>query len=244
MRACDEYKDLEADTLYRPERPIPRGLIQLKTILLLALSASLIALAASASVTPKLWIPLGLVWLWLGIMTKEFFVPEWLISKPFLYLVSHMMIMPIIDLYISSAEWINHNQHPPSGLWIFLVLSFLNGCVLEFGRKVWAPENERVGVETYSKQLGPERAAKVWARFCLISAGFLTAMMFQLNTALWLLAPAALLILYIFSTVKKFKAAPTTALQNRIDTLSGFWVLACYGLAGFAPLIVSWSQSL
>ena len=32
-------------------------------------------------------------------MTAEFFVPEWLKARPFLYLVSHMAIMPFIDLY-------------------------------------------------------------------------------------------------------------------------------------------------
>ena len=244
MRACDEYKDLDTDTLYRPERPIPRGLIKLKTILLLALGASIIAIAASASITPKLLIPLGLVWVWLFIMTKEFFVHDWLVSKPFIYLVSHMMIMPIIDLDISSAEWITYGEHPPSGLWIFLVLSFLNGCVLEFGRKVWAPENERTGVETYSRQLGPRKAAYIWSGFCTIAAGFLVAMIYRLGTPLWVLTPAILMLLYIFSTVYKFSTTPTSSLQKRIDTLSGLWVLICYGLAGFAPLLLAWSSSL
>lgn len=29
LRACDELKDLEDDRLYRPERPIPSGLVSL-----------------------------------------------------------------------------------------------------------------------------------------------------------------------------------------------------------------------
>lgn len=244
MRACDEYKDLETDTRYRPERAIPRGLIKLQTVLLIALSACVIAAAATASLSPRLLVPLALVWVWLFVMTNEFFVPEWLTSKPFLYLVSHMMIMPIIDLYVSGAEWIEHGQYPPHGLWIFLVLSFLNGCVLEFGRKVWAPENEREGVETYSKLLGPVRAAQIWASFCIVAAGFLIAIAHQLGAAVWVAAPTLLVIVYIFSIVKKFSASPNPQLQKRIDTLSGVWVLMCYALAGFAPLLMSWMQTL
>jgi len=244
MRACDEYKDLETDTLYRPERPIPRGLIKLKTIISLAFGASLIAIMASFSISPKMLLPLGLIWAWLYIMTKEFFVPEWLVSKPFLYLVSHMMIMPIIDLYISSAEWIIHDQHPPHGLWIFLVLSFLNGCVLEFGRKVWAPENEREGVQTYSRELGPAKAAWLWAGFCTLAAGFLLAMIIKLNTPLWVFIPAFLILLYIFCIVWKFSLTPNPALQKRIDAVSGIWVLICYALAGFAPFLLAWGHTL
>jgi hypothetical protein len=45
---------------------------------------------------------------------------------------------------------------------MFLALSFVNGCVLEIGRKLWAPENEIAGVDTYSGLWGPRRAAAIW----------------------------------------------------------------------------------
>ena len=32
LRISDEFKDNEVDTLYRPERPVPRGLISLKEL--------------------------------------------------------------------------------------------------------------------------------------------------------------------------------------------------------------------
>ena len=47
MRAFDEAKDLEDDRRYRPERPIPRGLVSLRVILGLAalVGAGMLALA-------------------------------------------------------------------------------------------------------------------------------------------------------------------------------------------------------
>ena len=155
LRACDELKDLGDDRLYRPERPIPSGLVSLRLILSLALLAGLLAVGLTLSVTPLLLVPLALVWLWLGLMTAEFFAPAWLKARPFVYLVSHMAIMAFIDLYLTGAEWVPHGPLPPSGMWVFLALSLVNGCVLEIGRKTWAPASERPGVETYSALIGP-----------------------------------------------------------------------------------------
>ncbi|MEC7669995.1 MAG: UbiA family prenyltransferase, partial [Pseudomonadota bacterium] len=161
MRVCDEYKDLEDDRRYRPDRPIPRGLVSLRLIISLGLlSLPITALAAWLWHPPVLWL-LALVWLWLGAMTAEFGVAEWLKARPVLYLLSHMAIMPLIDLLLTGLEWLPFGG-PASGLSLFLALSFVNGCVLEIGRKLWSPENEIAGVETYSGLWGTRKAACTW----------------------------------------------------------------------------------
>jgi hypothetical protein len=38
-----------------------------------------------------------------------------------------------------------------------------NGVVLELGRKTWAPQDERAGVESYSSAWGLARALSAWA---------------------------------------------------------------------------------
>jgi 4-hydroxybenzoate polyprenyltransferase len=40
MRVCDEYKDLDDDRRYRPNRPIPRGLVSLRLILGLGMASA------------------------------------------------------------------------------------------------------------------------------------------------------------------------------------------------------------
>ena len=64
-----------------------------------------------------------------------------------------MAIMPLIDLVLTGCEWVPAGS-VPDGIWTFLLMSFCNGCVVEFGRKIWAPEHEREGVETYSSSWG------------------------------------------------------------------------------------------
>ncbi|MBW6422596.1 UbiA family prenyltransferase [Rhizobium sp. XQZ8] len=240
MRACDEWKDFEDDRRFRPERPIPSGLVSLRLVLGLAGVGGLIALGLTASVSTALILPLAFVWAWLALMTFEFFAPDWLKARPFLYLVSHMAIMPLIDLFVTAAEWLPAGFSPPQGLWLFLLLSFTNGCVLEIGRKVWAPGSEREGVETYSALLGPRRAAWVWLTLCGF-AWLLLAGVGHFVGALFIVAGPGLLALAAIGWVaRSFIAEPTPARQKKVDTTAGLWVFVCYCLAGFAPLLKHW----
>jgi hypothetical protein len=240
LRACDEIKDADEDARYRPERPIPRGLVTLRLIVGLGIACVPVALAAAVVVEPLLVMPLALVWLWMSLMTVEFFAPEWLRARPSVYLVSHMLIMPLIDLFVTACEWIRHGG-PPAALWLFLVLSFLNGCVLEIGRKIFAPDQERPGVETYSVLLGPRRAILIWCIVVAVAFGFLLAVGASLHAprALFLIGPVGLIGLAgCIACAVLFLRTPDAAAQRRIDTASGLWVLICYGAAGFAPVVL------
>ena len=237
IRACDEYKDLEDDRRFRPERPIPSGLVSLRLILFLALAGGVAAVLLTASLSMALLLPLLLVWFWLGLMTAEFFAPQWLKARPFLYLVSHMAIMALIDLYVTGAEWLPHGVWPPQGLWLFLGLSFVNGCVLETGRKIWAPESERAGVETYSGLLGPAKAVWLWAAFCALAWCLLAGVGVAVGTPLAIVVPATLMLFVVGAAAADFARSPTPGKQKRVDLLAGLWVFVCYALAGFAPYL-------
>lgn len=237
MRVCDEYKDFEDDQNYRPDRPIPRGLVSLGTIIKLGLLTLPLAAAAAwfwnASV---LWLLL-LVWVWLAVMTAEFGVPRWLKSHPVIYLLSHMAIMPLIDLMLTSIEWAPSREPSPE-LWMFLALSFVNGCVLEIGRKLWAPTNEIEGVETYSGLWGPRHAAHIWlicvgiSYVLLVAIGYATGVGFVTT-----IIGAAGFGVCVWAAMIYLRSG-TPASQDRIDTIAGLWVFLCYGTAGFLPYIV------
>ena len=237
LRACDEFKDLEDDRLYRPERPIPSGLVSLGLILTLAALAALLAIGLTVTITPLLLIPLAMVWLWLGLMTAEFFAPAWLKARPFLYLVSHMAIMAFIDLYLTGAEWLPHGPVPPLGMWVFLALSLVNGCLLEIGRKTWAPTSERPGVDTYSSLLGPAHSAQLWLGTGALAWCLLLTIGFFVGASLTIGTLSALLLAVMAIAMRRFARDPAPAGQRRIDSLSGLWVLTCYLLAGAVPLL-------
>lgn len=237
LRACDEIKDLEDDRRYRPERPIPRGLVSLRLIIGIALGLGVAAAAATYLRHPALILPLALVWAWLALMTREFFAPDWLKARPLLYLVSHMAIMPLIDFFVTAFEWLPHVEPPPAGLALFLAMSFANGCVLEIGRKLWAPENERAGVETYSGLYGPGRAALMWAVWVTIAFALLCGVAFAVDAGRLSIAIGAVAYVWAIRTAFGYGRDPSQAAQKQMDALSGLWVFSCYALAGFAPLL-------
>ena len=98
----------------------------------------------------------------IAIMTKEFFVSKWLKSHPIVYMLSHIAVMPVIDFYTTGLDWINAGEKDPEGLIFFLLVTFLNGLVIEIGRKIRAEEAEEHGVETYSFLWGVKKATVVW----------------------------------------------------------------------------------
>jgi 4-hydroxybenzoate polyprenyltransferase len=236
MRACDELKDVEDDRRFRPERPIPRGLVSLRLILGVALLLGPPAAVAAGSLSPGLLLLLLAVWGWLGLMTVEFFAPNWLKARPFVYLVSHMLIMPLIDLFVTATEWLPAAGGAPPGLWLFLLLSFINGCVLEIGRKLYARDNERPGVETYTALLGVRRAATLWG-LCLLASGLmLVAVGYRVGAPAAVTAIAAAALAVALTVAYRFAREPTPVWQARVDALSGVWVLLCYLAAGYVPL--------
>ena len=162
-------------------------------------------------------------------MSVEFFRRDWLKARPITYLWTHMLIMPIVDLYATACYWQPTLDATPSGLLWFLAASFTNGLVIELGRKIRLPENEEPGVPTYSKLWGTNRAAWIWVG-CLtatFSFAFIAASQIgtQLQTAIIL--GTALALSTILSQPGK-----------RLELLSALWTLALYLTLGILPLLL------
>ena len=104
LRICDEFKDKEEDKKYRSYLPVPRGLVSLGELKQLGLVVGSLQLLSILFLQPQM---LGLyltVMAYLFLMTKEFFIPQWLKGQPLTYALSHMMIIPLIDLYSSGLD--------------------------------------------------------------------------------------------------------------------------------------------
>lgn len=234
LRVLDEIKDRDEDARYRPERPVPRGLVALSTIVRLGIASAIVAALVAWAVAPGQLLLLAIAWGWMALMTAEFFAPEWLKARPFAYLVSHMLVMPLIDLVVTGFEWMPHGA-APGALWRFLLLSFANGCVLELGRKLWAPESERDGVETYSKAVGPATGALLWMACILIALCVLLSVGVATRAPLATGAIGSVAAVIVLRIGLRYRAAPTIGNAASVETAAGGWVFACYAAAGFAP---------
>jgi 4-hydroxybenzoate polyprenyltransferase len=113
LRFMDEYKDYEKDKIAHPERPLPRGLItinEVKTIIIV-LQCLLFALAFFSvkffNTFSGIYLIIGITWLFL--MYKEFYIGKSLGKFPFIYAISHQII--IIPLGIFAISAINKYDH-------------------------------------------------------------------------------------------------------------------------------------
>ncbi len=236
MRVCDEIKDFSDDLAYRPERPIPRGLVGLREIIGLGLIT--VPIAAGLAVLwgqGLIWLLL-LVWIWLFAMTFEFGAPEWLKAHPLTYLLSHMVIMPLLALMLTGMIWQSHSVIPMSVI-LFLALTFFNGSILEIGRKLLTKENEREGVDTYSKLWGRRAGVLAW----LTCIGFSSLILLAIGWVIQTFLPMAVFGIVMFGICIRagwaYATSPNDRTQGYVDTLSAIWVLFSYVSLAFVPLV-------
>ena len=240
LRVADEFKDAGDDRRFRPYRPVPRGLVTLEELSQLAMVALLIQVLLALWHDVELIGVLALVWVYMALMTREFFVADWLKARPFTYLWSHMLVVPLIDLYATACDWLPEANAPPAGLGWFLAASFFNGIVVEIGRKLRAPADEEPGVETYSAVWGRPKAlasmavALTLAAACATLAGRAVGVQWQV-AALGAMALAALALL-----APGFVSNPAPGSGKRFELLSGVWTLAMYLSVGVLPLALRW----
>ncbi|HEU0014830.1 MAG TPA: UbiA family prenyltransferase [Longimicrobium sp.] len=237
LRVADEHKDAEQDRRARPELPVPRGLVTLRELRTVAAAVGMAVLVVNALVAPRLLYALVPAVLWAGLMAREFFVPEWLRARPLPYLLSHMLVMPLLFAYLTGLDWLARRGEAPPVLPLFLVVAFLNGILVEIGRKVRAPADERPGVDTYTSAWGTRRAPAAWLAALLVAAvvapfaaGYAGADEIVLPLAGVLAAAAAVPAL-------RFLRRPAPASARQIELASGLWTLASYLLLGISPLI-------
>ena len=243
LRIADEHKDFEDDRRFRPERPVQRGLIRLAELRLVATATAVVQVAATALFHPSLLLLLLAVWGWMALMTAEFFVPDWLKARPALYLLSHMLAMPLIALFAVACGARGLSLSIGWGLTAFLALAFLNGVVLELARKTWAPADERPGVETYSRLWGPQRAAQLVAGSATASTLVAVLALNRVDGPAWAFGPVALGWAFLVYAALRFNRVQVTGAAKRLEIAAGVFALCVYlGVAWLPILIAPWTQ--
>ena len=235
LRIADEFKDAEEDAAYRPYRAVPRGLVKLWELGVIFCIGAVIQLTLALLYAPLLVVVLILAWVYLALMSVEFFARDWLKKRPITYLWTHMLIMPIVDFYATACHWIPSGEKPWIGLSFFLAASFCNGLVIELGRKLRQPEDEEEGVPTYSKLWRLKFASWIWFA-CLLATGlFAVIAAVIIQSTLLVFVPLLLLSLWALKHVlahKKTKA-------KTFELIAGVWTLTLYLCLGIIPLLFS-----
>lgn len=237
LRIFDEFKDAEDDAKYRKELPVPRGLVSLKELGIIGIVIVVFQLLINAFFFPKMLLIYATVIGYLLLMGKEFFVAEWLKKHQFWYVTSHMFIIPLVDIYASGLDWLLAGQPAPTGLLFFFAVSYMNGIVLEVGRKIRTPENEAEGVNSYTSMLGTANAVFLWIFLLLVTlsvsviacvyAGYGTTAFIVLGIVFCLCVIPAVL----------FLRHKTSKYSKLIEYAAAFWTVSMYLTLGSGPML-------
>lgn len=234
LRIADEFKDAAEDARWRPYRPVPRGLVKLSELRVLFGLAALVQIALVLAHDVRLLAVLAIAWTYLTLMSVEFFCRDWLKARPVVYLLSHMGIMPLVDFFGTSCEWLPRGASMPSGLGWFLAASFCNGIVIEIGRKLRQPDAEEEGVETYSRLWGKSGGAAAWLVAMLSTLGCAGLAAMHIGFARPVVAGLGVVLVIALAMMPRYLGGNLPG--KRIESLTGLWTITLYLLLGLVPL--------
>ena len=239
LRIADEHKDHEDDRRFRPERPVPRGLVSLGELRWIGAAAAAAQVALAWLLDPALLVFLAGMWLWMALMTAEFFAPRALKARPLLYLASHMVITPLIALFAIACAWAAAGMayQVDAAVFAFLALAYANGAAIEIARKTWAPSDERRGVESYSRLWGPVGAARAVALAIGVGWALAGFVLSGAGAAPWLIGAVSVLALMAWAAVFAYAQRPRTVRAKLLEHAVGLWVLGGYLAFAVAPFV-------
>jgi 4-hydroxybenzoate polyprenyltransferase len=231
LRVADEHKDFAADAVAHPARVLQRGLVTLRDLKVVGV------LAVGAQLSISVWMdggvgPVTRCWIatmvWSALMTREFFVRDWLRSRLVTYAVSHMLVMPFAAFWVATMATPRAVASP--AVWAFAALSFLAGLAFEIGRKIRPPELEHPLADSYTQALGIPAASVLL--FGVVIAASLAAVALTVLIAdaagAGVMTALGAAVLLAGSALASFQRRPTAAAARRSETAVGIAALATH----------------
>lgn len=234
LRVLDEHKDYEIDCLHHQERVLQRGLTNLGQLKIVGGLCLVIQIAWNYQLDPQFS---QLSWLWLTaiayttLMTKEFFCKEWLEQRLWLYGLSHMLVMVPVTLWICQLTNPNYDLALTVPLVATATLVFFGGALAEVSRKVRAPEEEREGVDSYTKNLGIKTTMGVLVFIAFMLAFPVASLLLTVTYSLLLLAsilPPFMTFLLVVKAATNFAKTPSAQATKKVEGNALLHLLVSY----------------
>ena len=250
LRITDEFKDYEEDLKYRPYRPVQRGIISLKALGKIGIATIIIQIILAHVINPKLIYFMLLVWVYMFLMTKEFFIKNWLTERILIYALSHVVIMIFITLVIVKGTGYILQNHFLETLYLSLkkyeknifigliplfALNYLNGIVLEIGRKTRRADEEEHGVQTYSKLWGRKKAVVVLSLLFVIEYFLVILGLAYTYKEYFFFGGLTLLVILVVSIYFMVKFLKKDLSGKIVETVSGLWIIFSSVSLGLLP---------
>ena len=254
LRITDEFKDYEEDLKYRAYRPVQRGVVTLKALGKIGIATVIIQIILAYIIDFKIIYFMIIVWFYMFLMAKEFFIKEWLTKRILIYALSHVVIMIFITLVIVNAtQYIvlgeaenifkfvalqRYRHNIDIALIPLFTLNYLNGIVLEIGRKTRRADEEEYGVQTYSKLWGKKKAVVILSLLFAVEYFLVILGLSYTYEKYFLFSGLTLLIILIISIYFMIKFLKKDLSGKIVESVSGLWIVFSSMGLGLLPYFV------
>lgn len=251
LRITDEFKDYEEDLKYRAYRPVQRGIISLKTLGKIGIATVITQIILAHVIDPEIIYFMIFVWIYMFLMAKEFFIKKWLTKRILIYALSHVVIMVFITLVIVEAtQYIvpknifdvfilqRYKHNIDVALIPLFALNYLNGIVLEIGRKTRRADEEEHGVQTYSKLWGKKKAVVILSLLFVIEYFLVILGLAHTYEKYFFFDGLTLLVILVVSIYFMIKFLKKDLSGKIVESVSGLWIIFSSMGMGLLPYFI------
>jgi 4-hydroxybenzoate polyprenyltransferase len=226
LRVFDEHKDFADDSRHYPERVLQRGLITLRDLKRLGGGAIALELVLSAACGGAALVAVLLALGFSVLMRVEFFARDWLRRRFLLYAASHMLIMPLLALVVFSFATGGYPWEASGWFWLYAFVGFFVTCNWEVSRKIRAPEEEREGVDSYTKVFGTYGAAYLVLFIRVVDTALVALVGWHLGLSIWFYAVLVALFLVCLVGFVHYRLRTSARTARRLETYAGLYIVA------------------
>ncbi|HEY0159459.1 MAG TPA: UbiA family prenyltransferase [Thermoanaerobaculia bacterium] len=225
IRVFDEHKDYEEDCRHYPDRVLQRGLVTLRQLKIAGAIVIALQLLIVYERGPQAVAAWGIAFGFSLLMLREFFVPRFLKRHFLLYATSHMLIMPLLSLLVFSFSTRRWPWEAPPWFWVYAFVGFFVTFNWEVSRKIRAPEEEREGVESYTKIFGTFGAAYVVLLIRAIDTALVAAVGWHLGFRGWFYAALVALYAVCLFGFFQYRFRPTPRHAKMMEVYAGMYMI-------------------
>lgn len=165
LRLMDEHKDYAADAAAYPDRCLSRGVVTLPLLFRLGVVAVVLEAVLAVSLSIEAAVAWVVCLIFTLLMRFEFGVGAWLNRRLLLYAITHNPVVALLAFFLWTVAGGAHDRL----LALYIGIVSVGSLAFEIGRKIRLPEEEIVGVDSYSSVLGKGAADRLLAGLRLVT---------------------------------------------------------------------------
>ena len=200
LRIADDLKDFETDKVLFPDRPLARGAVYKKDVMILCSIVQVIAIVLNVIFMNNI-VFFIILYVYGYLMSKWFFQRAKIQPSLPLALVTHNPVQMFINLYIISFTVIKYGLRPFTITTVMTLWTlYFPALIWEVSRKIRAPKDEN-DYTTYSKLFGYKKSTRFVMILTLVDIMSNIVLVFRLNK----ISIAILVVLVTWMTVQFVK---------------------------------------